>query len=474
MFVGDWRPNNAYYKGDIVYIEPSDKYFICSIEHVSGNLGFPSPEDMYWVMIDKRFINRECSMSTVLTSPFEYVINFEETSPEKKKLKRKVDCIQQEVYQYKRARNSKDMEDLRDQILLMNLDISVKSFLLDKYESTQKMTGSDYAKSMNWIKTAVSIPFGVFKDLNINNTDSPEKIQKFFTNIKRTLDKNIHGLEDVKQEILEFVARKITNPNGKGHVLALCGLPGTGKTKIIKTLAEALDLPFFQINCGGLNDATALMGHSETYVGSKPGKIIEILQTSPCMNPIIYFDELDKISESKSTEINGVLTHLLDEEQNNKFQDNYLSNVNIDLSKAFFVLAFNDPAKIDSVVFDRLKVIYIDKPSLEDKIIISKEKLIPELIKSINFNKKYTIEMSDETLQYICKQKNNNESGVRFLRKSLEKVLNKLNYDILIQNKSLDTLSNSIKPNCINITRKYVDSVLDNYEKNTDYLSMYI
>jgi ATP-dependent Lon protease len=477
MFMGNWHPNNAYYKGNIVYIASTDKYYICSLKHTSSNLGFPSPEDLYWVLIDDKFLRKE-SVETnyvpILTSPFEYQHEYlEEVSSERKSLKRKV---QQEVYDYKRKKNNREQESLHDQILLMNLDISTKSFLLDKYENTQKMTGSDYSKGMAWIKIAATIPFGVFKELDVKSTDSPTKIKQFFNKVKDKLDENIHGMQDVKQEILEFVARKITNPDGRGHVLALCGFPGTGKTKIIKTLAEALNMPFYQINCGGLNDAAALMGHSETYVGSKPGKIVEILQTSPCMNPILYFDELDKISECKATEINGILTHLFDEEQNNKFQDNYLSNINLDLSKAFFVLAFNDASKIDSVVFDRLKVIYINKPTLEDKIHICKDKIIPELISSINFDKNRVIEMSNETIEYICTQKCSKETGIRQLRKSLEKVLNKLNYDILIQDKNLEkhTKRDNQQINYI-ITRKYIDNVLeDSNAHNNDHLSMYI
>jgi ATP-dependent Lon protease len=477
MFRGDWIPDNGYNKGDIVYIASTEKYYICSVEHTSTMLGFPSSEDMHWVLIDPEFrkkhsFNRRKSLT--ISSPFVSLELPDDISPEKKMHKRKIESIEEEINNYKRKKNNKEVESLHDQILLLNLDISTKSFLLDKYDNAQRMSGSDYSKNIAWLKTVLSIPFGILKDLEVKLNDPPNKIKQFFKNIKTKLDKNIHGLDDVKQEILEFVARKITNPNGKGHVLALCSSPGTGKTKIIKTLADALNMPFYQINCGGLNDAAALMGHSETYVGSKPGKIVEILQTSPCMNPIIYFDEIDKISESRALEINGILTHLLDEEQNNQFQDNYLSNINIDLSKAFFVLAFNDVSKIDSVVFDRLKVIYIDKPTIEDKILICKEKVIPELIESMSFNKDIVIELSKETIEYICTQKCNNETGVRHLKKQLEKVLNKLNYDILVEDETLKKITKEKDENVLyNITRKYVDNVLVDCNRNYEHLSMY-
>jgi ATP-dependent Lon protease len=280
------------------------------------------------------------------------------------------------------------------------------------------------------------------------------------------LDKRIHGLEDVKQEIMEYVARKITNPNGKGHVLALYGSAGTGKSKIIQTLAEALDLPFHQINFGGLNDAAILTGHSETYVGSKPGKIVEALTNSKYMNPIIYLDEIDKVSTTKATDIFGVLTHLLDEEQNDKFQDNYLSNVNIDLSKVFFVLAFNDISKVDAIVSDRLKVIYINPPTLQDKITICEHKMIPDIVKMINFKK--DIYLSKELIEYIITTKTQGEDGVRQLRKNIEKIFNRLNFDLLVNN----TSDLKMEENVIVITSTYINSILKQKEKPR-YLDMY-
>jgi len=307
----------------------------------------------------------------------------------------------------------------------------------------------------------------------VSKNDSVEKIKTFFTNVKEKLDKNIYGLEDVKQEILEFVAKKIANPDSKGHVLALYGSAGLGKTKIIRSLADALELPFYQINFGGLNDVAVLTGHSETYVGSKPGKVVEILSNSEYMNPIIYMDEIDKIGEQKATEIFGVLTHLLDEEQNSSFQDNYLSNINIDLSKVFFVLSFNDITKVDEIVSDRLKVIYINPPSLEEKVIICQDKMIPEILSNVSIQDYSTVILDKEIIEYIISSKTQNEKGVRQLRKNIEKIINRLNYDVLLEN--LDKLfieTNSENEKIIVITRSYINDVLK-HKEDTSYLSMY-
>ena len=256
----------------------------------------------------------------------------------------------------------------------------------------------------------------------------------------------------------------------------------THNTKILKTLGEALDLPFYQINFGGLNDASVLTGHSETYVGSKPGKFVEFLQNSGCMNPIIYCDEIDKLGGNKEQEINGILTHLLDEEQNSKFQDNYLSNVPIDLSKVFFVIAFNDIEKVDRIVSDRLKVIYITSPTIDDKMNIAKDKMIPDIIESFNFKKDKYINLDDTILSYIINNKVPKEEGVRQLRKSLEKIFSKLNYYILTGEYQEKTdyfkvtieYINTESIFTINIKRAFINKCLESKEENMSHMMMYM
>lgn len=496
-----WRENKHYKKGDIVYLSKNGQYFICSIEHMSDNTTCPSHEDIYWVLIHSEFITQwsinHRHSAGILFSPYVYetvatkdIISLSpppvreqvEESRERKSIKRKIQKEEKNIKQYKKQRTQESVEDLREKLMLLDVDVATKSFIVDKYDNVQTTSGSDYAKGMNWLKTVVEIPYGKHKPMKVNLGDSPELIESFFKNVKNTLDKSIYGLEDVKQEILEFVARKISNPDGKGEVLALCGSAGCGKTRLLKSLAEALDLPFFQINCGGLNDVSVITGHSETYVGSKPGKIVEILMSSGYMNPIIYLDEIDKIGEKRSEEINGVLTHLLDEEQNNSFQDTYLSNVPLDLSKALFVIAFNDLSKVDSIVSDRMKIIFVDQPSLQDKVTICTEKLLPEIIQ--NTNKNINVNISKEVVEYIVLHKCDKEIGVRQLKKMLEKVINRLNYDILIGEVPLHCIE---KNGCedqstveresmivYNITKRYVDNIIKKSKEDKSYLSMYV
>lgn len=510
MFIGVWDTDIKYDRGNIVFTNYINKYYICIRSHVSNNLTFPAQEDLYWIQICNKFVDNLINNNSVINNVENvnnvnneddvdninnenildeylklYDKNFDNKKNKKKRVKRSLEIMENDLIEHRKKKlKDNSLENLRDKLLMMNIDIETKDFIMDKYENTKNMSNSDYSKTINWLKTVSKIPFGNYKRFNVNKEDNQDILKTFFESIKSKLDNIIYGLDDVKQEILEFVAKKITNPESKGHVLALCGHAGVGKTKIIKTLAEALSLPFYQINFGGLNDVSVLTGHSETYIGSKPGKIVEVFTNCNYMNPILYLDECDKISESKATEIFGVLTHLLDEEQNNKFQDNYLSHVSIDLSNVFFVLAFNDISKIDSIVSDRLKIIYINPPSLNDKIIICQDKMIPEILKTIKLKDNIQVTFSKEIIEYIILQKTQKENGVRQLKKNIEKILNRLNYDLLIGN--IDNIkmesnityddNNDLDVNHKNIiiTRSYVDNIIKTERENETYSHMYI
>ena len=402
----------------------------------------------------------------------------------KRTLKKRLRDAERDIEHYKRQRKEHNAASMKEQILLLDVDVGTKAALLDKYENASRMSGSDYSKATAWLSTVLSMPFGRYKrECEGDKADRTERAERadrteradrnykeILKEVKGKLDESIYGMEDVKQEILEFVARRISNPKGKGHVLALCGKAGVGKTRICKALAKALSLPFHQISCGGLNDAAVLVGHSETYVGAKPGKIVEILQSSGCMNPIIYLDEVDKIGSYKGREINGILTHMLDEEQNEKFHDNYLSNVPIDISRALFVISFNDVTKVDAIVSDRMKIINVSTPTLEDKVCICSDKMIPEVLKTIKIDERYKIQMSREVVEYMAANYSDSEGGVRQLKRSIEKVLSRINYDIMVE----DMEKLRLKDDTINVTVSYIRDVLgDGMKRDSLYLSMY-
>jgi len=496
MYTGYWTPGSTYNRGDIVYC--TSGYYVCVLNHVSDNLTFPNPEDIHWIALSpdiftnpifctsgsliesSRHFGPSLTREPVLTQSEPILTTIPLTaSKQKSKLKRKLEDIESQIDSHKkRSRVEADVSDLRDQLLLLKLDIPTKAYILEKHDNAKKAGNSDYSKTITWLKTVAKLPFNKHKRFPVTAESDPNELTEFFDDVKAKLDKHILGLEPVKQEILQFLARKITNPNGKGHVLALCGQKGVGKTKIIRSLAEALQLPFYQINFGGLNDVNVLTGHSETYVGSKPGKIADILCHAGYMNPIMYLDEIDKMSESKSQELNGILTHLLDEEQNDKFQDNYLGNVTLNLSKVFFVIAFNDITKVDEIVSDRMTTIYVSPPSFDEKLQIAKTKVIPEIVSSVNMQRNVCI--PDDVIRHVMSY-TLDDPGVRQLKKNIEKVIYKLNYDTLVCGNNLPnglTLEQtssrrSRTKTTVIVSQDYVDRVISKKETDTSYLSMY-
>ena len=167
---------------------------------------------------------------------------------------------------------------------------------------------------------------------------------------KQTLDECVYGLNDAKMQIMQMIGQWITNPGALGSAIAIKGPPGTGKTSLVKEgISKILGREFSFIALGGTGDASFLEGHGYTYEGSMWGKIVQILMESKCMNPVIYFDELDKVSDTpRGEEIIGILTHLTDTSQNSQYHDKYFSEITFDLSKCLFIFSYNDESKSKS------------------------------------------------------------------------------------------------------------------------------
>ena len=220
---------------------------------------------------------------------------------------------------------------------------------------------------------------------------------------------------------------------------------GNGKTTLLKNgLAKVLNRPFHLIQLGGVSDSSFLAGHSYTYEGSLWGKIVDVITQSRCMNPIIYFDELDKISETnKGSEIISILTHLTDSSQNSHFQDKYFSGIDIDLSNVIFVFSFNHAEKINKILLDRINIIYTKGFNTLDKIKITRQFLIKEICDNINFNSD-NIEISDDTLQYIINNYTK-EEGVRSLKKCLHSIYSKINLLSMIAKEDYQNFNISYK-----------------------------
>jgi len=253
--------------------------------------------------------------------------------------------------------------------------------------------------------------------------------------MRNVLDESIHGHENAKKQIMKIICQWM-NGSQSGYCFGFEGSPGIGKTSLAKKgLAKCLTdehdvcRPFSFIALGGSCNGSTLEGHSYTYLNSTWGRIADILMESKCMNPIIYIDELDKVSKSEhGKEIIGILTHLIDYTQNDNFQDKYFSGVPLDLSKALFIFSYNDVDQIDRVLLDRIHRIKFDNLSLKEKITISNRFIVPEINEKMGFHD--TVELSQEIIQYII-ENYTSEPGVRKLKEILFDLYGEINIELL-------------------------------------------
>ena len=331
---------------------------------------------------------------------------------------------------------------LKFKILNSDMDLKTKSIAIGNIEKLDEMDIStgEHCKMDKWINGLINIPFGKYIDLPINNENTIQEKREYILNTQKQLDKAIFGHEEAKMHILQVIGKWIKNPKSQGNVLAIQGPMGNGKTTLVKEgIAKAINRPFAFIALGGASDSAFFDGHSYTYEGSHWGRIVDILIDSKCMNPIIYFDELDKISDThKGDEIVHLLTHLTDPSQNNLFQDNYFPGIHLDLSKALFIFSFNDETKVDRILKDRMYVINTKGFKPNEKIKICRNYVLPELLETFLFTTEEII-FSDESLLHIIDKYTCKEEGVRNLKRCLETIISKINIYYLSDKKNEDT-----------------------------------
>ena len=324
-------------------------------------------------------------------------------------------------------------------IYLTELDIPdiFKASALKKINIMKQMSESnsnEYYKLKMWVDTFIKIPFNKYSNLPITYAGNLDECHEFINNARNTLNNVVYGLNDAKLQILQLIGLWLVNPNAIGAAIAINGPPGTGKTTLIKDgISKILSRPFALIALGGTSGGGYLDGHEYTYEGSKYGKIIEILIKSGCMNPVILFDELDKVSNTPGgEEIIGVLTHLTDTTQNTSFSDKYLSEIELDMSKALYIFSYNDESKINPILKDRMYKIETLGYKTQEKIIIAKDFIIPKIYEQVKFSKDDII-FTDEILNYIIRNYTQNEQGVRNLERCIEIIYTKLNLSRLIR-----------------------------------------
>ena len=362
---------------------------------------------------------------------------------------------------------------LRYKILYSSLPMATKSLIMQKIDFFELMSpkDSEYNKLSKWFKGLSQIPFDNYIKMPVSIKDSDSKIQKFLFDSYEILRKTIYGQNEAKNKIMQILAQWISNPNSTGQIIALDGPPGVGKTSLVRHgVSKALNRPFCFYALGGATDISNLEGHSYTYEGAVWGRMVEMLMESKVMNPVIFFDELDKISKtSKGNEITGLLTHLTDYSQNNVFHDKYFSGVDIDFSKSIFFFSYNDINLINPILKDRLTIVKFAGYELEEKIRIVKDFIIPEIEKNVGF-KKDEININVDNIKYIINKYTDKEEGVRNIKRSVEDLFLKINLLRLMKNNNGNDINieYSIKNLAfpLNITNEIVDELLSSKNKD--------
>jgi ATP-dependent Lon protease len=366
-------------------------------------------------------------------------------------------------------------------LLQSKIPANFKAMALQKLNVLKSMDPSDseYYKMKNWVDTFMRIPFCKYKNLSVKLEDGLDVCHDFMENAKSQLDHCVYGLNDAKLQIMQMIGQWISNPGSLGTAIAINGPPGTGKTSLVKEgISKILGREFAFIALGGSGDSSFLEGHSYTYEGSTWGKIVQIIIDSKCMNPVIYFDELDKISDTpRGEEIIGILTHLTDTSQNSQFHDKYFSGIDFDLSKCLFIFSYNDESKVNPILKDRMYRIQTKGYDAKEKLIIAKDYLLPKIREQVSFTADEVI-IPDETIQYIVSNKalTKDESGVRNLKRCLEIIHTKLNLFRLVKpDTSLFNKDMNLEVSFpMTVTKNVVDILIKNEEhQNQSMLAMY-
>jgi ATP-dependent Lon protease len=334
---------------------------------------------------------------------------------------------------------------------------------------------ADGSKQVEWFETVLKIPWAQYTGIPVNKGTEPAKLTEFFTKAATILDEAVYGMETVKEEITNYIAQVVSTDNrSMPRVIALCGSPGVGKTVLVRRgLAAALNRPMKCISMGGISDSSYFVGFDYCYVGSRVGLIATALMETKVMNPVIFMDELDKISNTHSgLEIQNLLVHLTDPVQNNNFADKYLSGLNIDLSRVLFVFSYNDEKAINPILKDRLHIIRVPDPTLDAKIIIGTKYLVNELAENIGFNKGDVI-FSPEVMRVIIQTFCKNDKGVRNLKRCIETIMLKCNTARYLGDKQKYKCFKGSPSLPINVTEEIARELLDSGKSDAEeWLSM--
>ena len=310
-------------------------------------------------------------------------------------------------------------------ILQSEAPLDIKSEIVRKLELHDSTC--ENSKMIQYIESVLKIPFGKFSKQEVDKDSSFKEKHKFIKKAEDVLDNAVYGHDDCKNKILQVLAQYISNEKAECSIIGLVGVQGCGKTTLcMDGISKILNKPFCYCALGGATDVSFLEGHNYCWEGSSYGKMADLLIKSQVMDPVIYFDELDKVSTGwRGDEIINSLMHLIDPSQNKFIQDKYFQGIPLDLSRATFIFSYNSSDKINPVLLDRITEIELSGFETPDKLEISYNFLIPKISKEVGI-KSNQIKISDKILKFII-ENYTYEGGVRKLKEVLSEIYKELN-----------------------------------------------
>ena len=283
--------------------------------------------------------------------------------------------------------------------------------------SSLNSAGSEASVERGYIETLLELPWD---KVSADNTD--------IKHAEEVLERDHYGLEKVKERILEFLSVRALNSKGDSPIICLVGPPGTGKTSIARSIADALGKKYVRISLGGVRDEAEIRGHRRTYVGAMPGNIVAGLKQAGVKNPLVLLDEIDKTSADHKGDVASALLEVLDSEQNSKFRDHYVG-IPIDLSEVLFIATANSASDIPGPLYDRMEIIEVSSYTANEKFHIAKEFLLKKQYEK-NGLKPSQISINDAALKRIIGSYTK-EAGVRELERKIGEICRKAARDIL-------------------------------------------
>jgi ATP-dependent Lon protease len=317
-----------------------------------------------------------------------------------------------------------DPVPMRFKILALDVPPAVKRRLLRYNEQLKDSRSEEDGKRREYMNVLMSVPFGKYA-LPADAGAPGDALVK----LKATLDSAVYSHDAAKLEIMRVVAQWMRCPSSKGISILLCGEHGTGKTELIHAgVAAGLNLPYTFIGLGGLTSASYLKGHGYCYTGSEPGAIVRALVRNESMSQVYLFDEVDKVSDTdRGREIINTLIHLTDETTNTKFQDAYLGDVDIDMSRNVYFFTCNDPSQVSPILLDRMVRIDVEGYSNADKLEIAKRHLVPAALRAFGMkDSQFADLMTDDFIRQAVIA-TSSEKGVRDLKRAFRAVCAEVN-----------------------------------------------